>query len=365
MRRLLFQRSLLLFLLLPFLGRAQDLTGIWRGYFVTEMGEQYKLEFQVAQNRTKAVTGVSYSYLDTRFYGKATMTGNYALSNSAFTIQELRTVEVRNLGGGSTCLMNYKFTYARSGKEEFLEGTYIGKTEDRSNPKNNGKWGDCGGGTVYLRRVVTSDFPLETFLKNKPAPKKDTVVLAGVAPTPARKPATKPATAKPAPQPATPALARRTPERTPVVTERKITDTPQRKAAPIIAETPVEKPRIVTPAVIRARQNELTQTLTVTSEEIVVRLYDNGEIDDDTISVYLDGQLVLANKRLSATPIIYTIRLNEDVPEHTLVMVAENLGRIPPNTSLMVVQDGDRRHQVSITSTNQKNAMVRFRYQKP
>jgi hypothetical protein len=56
--------------------------------------------------------------------------------------------------------------------------------------------------------------------------------------------------------------------------------------------------------------------------------------------------------------------MDEANPEHTLVMVAENLGRIPPNTSLMIVQDGDRRYQASITSTEQKNAMVRFRYQK-
>jgi hypothetical protein len=56
--------------------------------------------------------------------------------------------------------------------------------------------------------------------------------------------------------------------------------------------------------------------------------------------------------------------MDEDNPEHVLVMVAENLGRIPPNTSLMIVQDGDKRYSVSITSTEQKNAMVRFRYQK-
>jgi hypothetical protein len=56
--------------------------------------------------------------------------------------------------------------------------------------------------------------------------------------------------------------------------------------------------------------------------------------------------------------------MDEANPDHVLVMVAENLGRIPPNTSLMIVQDGEKRHQVSITSTEQKNAMVRFRYQK-
>jgi hypothetical protein len=56
--------------------------------------------------------------------------------------------------------------------------------------------------------------------------------------------------------------------------------------------------------------------------------------------------------------------MTEYEPELVLVMVAENLGRIPPNTSLMIVQDGDKRYEVRITSTEQKNAMVRFRYQK-
>jgi hypothetical protein len=95
-----------------------------------------------------------------------------------------------------------------------------------------------------------------------------------------------------------------------------------------------------------------------------VRLYDNGEIDDDTISVYLDNKLVLSKKRLTTTALIVTLKMDETNPEHELVMVAENLGRIPPNTSLMVVNAGDKRFDVRITSTEQKNALVRFRYHK-
>ena len=170
MKLVSFKSIIVLLLAFPFSLHAQDLTGIWRGYFITEMGEQYRLEFQVEQSKAKSVKGVSYSYLDTRFYGKASMMGNFTIKSGSFTIQELRTTEVKNLGGGGTCLMNYKFTYSRSGKEEFLEGSYVGKTEDRANPKNNGKWGDCGGGTVFLRRVTTSDFILEPFLKKTPAP---------------------------------------------------------------------------------------------------------------------------------------------------------------------------------------------------
>jgi hypothetical protein len=55
----------------------------------------------------------------------------------------------------------------------------------------------------------------------------------------------------------------------------------------------------------------------------------------------------------------------DDEEDQELTMVAENLGRIPPNTSLMIVEAGDQRFEVRITSTEQKNAVVRFRYKKP
>ena len=163
---------------------AQDLTGIWKGYFITDVGEQYKLEFQIKQDNPSSVTGVSYSYLDVRFYGKATMTGSLDKSEKKFQIQELRTVEVKSLTGGGTCLMKYIFTYDKSGKEEFLEGTFVGKGEDRKNPKNNGDWGDCGGGKVYLRRVQNSDFYVEPFLRDKPVVKKDTAAKVTTSPPP-------------------------------------------------------------------------------------------------------------------------------------------------------------------------------------
>jgi hypothetical protein len=57
--------------------------------------------------------------------------------------------------------------------------------------------------------------------------------------------------------------------------------------------------------------------------------------------------------------------MDEDDAEHELVMVADNLGRIPPNTSLMLVSAGDKRYEVRITSNEQKNAVVRFVYRKP
>ncbi|RYY86616.1 MAG: hypothetical protein EOO15_14050 [Chitinophagaceae bacterium] len=344
----------------------KGVTGIWRGYFITEAGEQYKLEFQI-DAPTGTVRGISYSYLDQRFYGKSTMKGFFNASTSKFTIEETRTVEVRNIGGGGTCLMNYKLEFSQSGKELFLEGTYLGKREDRANPKNNGSWGDCGGGRVYLRRVETSDFYEEPFLKRrdsiararlapKPAPRRTTPPVARTTPKPpARRPATNPVTrtTPPKPKAQTPAPPV---TKTPAQTDPPVTQ-------PVV--TPKRPEPVPVPVQTRNRENATAKVFDIRNEEILVKLYDNGEIDGDTISVYLDNKLVISHKGLSASPIELRVKLDPASPEHTLIMVAENMGRIPPNTSLMIVWDGDKRYEVQITSTEQKNAMVRFRYAGP
>ena len=349
---------------------AQDLTGIWKGYFITDVGEQYKLEFQIKQDNPSSVTGVSYSYLDVRFYGKATMTGSLDRSEKKFQIQELRTVEVKSLSGGGTCLMKYIFTYDKSGNEEFLEGTFVGKGEDRKNPKNNGDWGDCGGGKVYLRRVQNSDFYVEPFLRDKPVVKKDTPAKVTTSPPPIVKktpPKTTPTTRK------TTSTVKKTPSpvkkntRTvktkPVIVNIKTDST--KKITQLDIKNPVTAKKAITPEVLETRENALAQTITVSTEQVTIKLYDNGEIDDDTISVFVDKQLKLSHKRLSTSPIILTLDFDASDTEHEVIMVAENLGRIPPNTSLMVITAGDKRYKVQITSTEQKNAMVRFKYERP
>ena len=98
----------------------------------------------------------------------------FVKTSKIFRIREIKTVEVKNLGVGGTCIMNYNLQYSRSGKEEFLEGTFLGKPEttDKENPY---EWGDCGGGKVFLRKVTTSSFYVEPFLRNDIAtkPKND------------------------------------------------------------------------------------------------------------------------------------------------------------------------------------------------
>jgi hypothetical protein len=354
------------FFILP-QGLCQNLTGIWRGYFITEGAEQYKFELQIEQSPKKSVSGVSYSYLSTRFYGKATLTGNYNTASNMALVQEIKTVELRMSGGSVACIMKCLLQYAKSGNEEFLEGTYTSKYEKSDSLLGIKRGGGCGGGKVFLRKVITSDFYVEPFLRDKPtvkrsAPQNKPAANTATSKTSSNKPSvkTKPKTTPPK------TAAKKPPVKKPIAVNKPKTDTVKRNTSSSITKEEVKKPTPVTtitvPTITRSRENELLQTINVSSGEVTVRLYDNGEIDDDTISVYMDNELVLSNKRLSASPLSITLKLDNSDPEHVLIMVAENLGRIPPNTSLMIVQDGEKKYQVRITSTNQKNAMVRFRY---
>ena len=375
------------FLLAPFThftSHAQNLTGIWRGYFIADNGDQYKLEFQVTQNNSSVVSGVSYSYLDVRFYGKATMTGSFIKSSSSFRIREVKTVEVKSILGGATCIMNYNFAYTKSGKEEFLDGTYLGKYELKYKSNPPPAWGDCGGGKVYLRKVTTSDFYVEPFLRNKiknntpvivnePPRKKDSTT---VKPFVKKLPVTN-TTKKPIAKPNTNSKTAKTNSqetKKPVVKPRANTSTTKtntpikdsiQKISPGVTKITLPKQIIPTPGVLKNRSNELVKTFIVNDSDVTVKLYDNGEIDDDTISVYMDKKLVLSAKRLTASPLTLKLKMDEETSEHELIMVAENLGRIPPNTSLMIVESGEQRFTAQITSTEQKNAVVRLKYQKP
>lgn len=345
---------------------AQDITGIWRGYFISGNGSQYKYEVQIEQNGSGRLSGVTYSYLDTTFYGKAVFTGNFSTGTGKALVAEMKTVEVKMSWGSVSCIMTCQLDFIKSGREEFLEGTF--KSAHETDAFGAKKGDDCGGGTVYLRRVKTSDFYVEPSLRAKIEQKNNPPVVRN------SNPETKPSNPKP---PAT-----NTPKNNTGKPVAKKTDPPKKTEPPVKKDTDpvvkenttktlvpqeklVERPALPTPLPMKERTNELVKTISVTVPELVVKLYDNGEIDDDTISVYLNKQLVLSKKKLTAAPLVVKIKLNEADPDQELVMVAENLGRIPPNTSLMIVDAGNQRFEVRITSTEQKNAMVRFRYVKP
>lgn len=125
------------------------------------------------------------------------------------------------------------------------------------------------------------------------------------------------------------------------------------------------KPDIKLPPSLTNRKAELVKEIKVDTGIIKIDFYDNGQIDGDTISVYVNNMPSVSNKRLTTKPVSITMKIDLKRTEQELIMVGENMGSIPPNTALMIVYAGDKRYQLYLTSDEQKNAMVRFIYEKP
>ncbi len=101
----------------------------------------------------------------------------------------------------------------------------------------------------------------------------------------------------------------------------------------------------------------------VDTGNIRLDFYDNAIVDDDSITVMVDNQVVLSNQRLTAKPLTTFVRIDSDSPFHEVEMIADNLGSIPPNTAILIITAGEARHLLNMSSTKSKSAKVRFVYE--
>jgi hypothetical protein len=104
-----------------------------------------------------------------------------------------------------------------------------------------------------------------------------------------------------------------------------------------------------------------TKELEMGSDSIRISLYDNGEIDGDTVTVFLNGQPVISHQELTARAVNIYLTLDNSKDVNEVSLFAENLGKIPPNTALMVVTDGISRFEVFLSSSYTQNATVRIK----
>lgn len=106
------------------------------------------------------------------------------------------------------------------------------------------------------------------------------------------------------------------------------------------------------------------QEILVDTGNIKLDFYDNGVIDNDSISVLVNNNVVLSNEKLGIKPVTLNIHMDDTKQMKEVIMKAENLGAIPPNTALLIVTAGKKRYKLYLTSTDKRNASVRFIYEK-
>lgn len=375
------------FFLLVFIGttlQAQDFTGQWKGKFVDKStsftgwgGDSCEYVLELECSGTK-VTGYSYTYFSDggkRYYTICKLTGTVNPASKSVEVKEIERTKTNVPVTIRNCFQIHRLTYFKKDDEQSLEGTWV--------PLPN-QQGDCGFGTTILSRRILQKSPAylnNPVTKTKPvvkpkaippsAPLVKAVPKKNIPPVLVKKqpgaPIVKGTPKKTFPPPVvkkdikkstTPATIKAAPDKKLIIEPKTVVTNDLPVPAPLIKTQPAQD--IVVNDAYKKRNSELIKTIEIDSTSFTVDLYDNGEIDGDSISLFFNGRLLLSHKRLTDKAIRLTLNIDENQPVNELIMYAENLGTIPPNTALMVVNDMENRYEVRISSDLQKSGVIRF-----
>ncbi len=376
---------------------SQDLSGKWKGYFTPSRDLDSKMvtyEIVIKENPDHSLTASTYSKISNNFTANALATGMHSENTDLVSIIETNLNKKKLVGNFEACLMSNFLSYRMVRGYEILEGSYTATNEI------SGK--DCGGGKVYLEKVgpIVKEYNAKTVnsktgiankiitKENKTATAKQTAIAKQVVSksnttntsklTNSTKPSTatksnsitksnaRQASASQTPSIQTPsiqtaaapnnAVANALQENTKAAAITETSDSPNTSATKSSGQ--------ILPWVLVGRENKLVKQVIVNSPSISIDLYDNGTIDNDTIMIFDNKILLLENKRLSYKATHIDVNFNKENNRHEIIIVAHNLGTVPPNTALMVVKDGTSRQEIYITSTLSVNAMIIFELKK-
>lgn len=315
---------------------AQKLTGTWQG----EMDGYEFLQLNIVQVGNN-LCGYSYDYelRDTKSYCKAYFSGSYSKQLDAWFIEGSSFMEQ----GGGHALMQLKFKIAYEDGKMKLNGIC------RIKPSLFYAGGEPN--SFVLQQISNRPSTITQVMKDCMAtyePQKKS--FPKVTPMPKIRPTLKkenPIIKKPS------LITDSNNMLSPIVQKRK--DTFKVKLPAITVNT--------IPSTTNGRVDKELRRIVVHDKKIRLNIYDNGTIDGDTISIYYNGKSILKNKGLTANPVVVEIDLDENIALHSIVLFAENLGSIPPNTALVIFTTTDgKRYELYASATLQQNASIVFEY---
>lgn len=107
------------------------------------------------------------------------------------------------------------------------------------------------------------------------------------------------------------------------------------------------------------REVDVERVLEVRSKTVRIRVWDNGTVDGDVLSLFLNGELIIKNYRVTRQKYEAIVKL--DKPTNFIILHALNLGSISPNTVAVSVDDGFGEQVVIISSNLDKSGAVMIR----
>ena len=335
--------------------KTQPITGSWKGKI-----DHKNVEVKIIKNGD-SLTGTSYYYLSPNVYRRYSIKGYFDDRDNSVVWWDDQLIEEKN---------SNKLLAAKSAKPYRSSADFNcpGGTKMYLNGKASLKEDeDKPGGPVDLQKFTEPafhdewDFVINNYTTggNDPDLIDSVGRLAFVKPVPREpfvvekvptKPSRKSFIKTPNAQVFVPAISKKP----------DIKSIPEPIKKSVIAQIPLtNEQRLAT------RSKQVMQEIQVSGDSIELRFYDNAIVDGDSIAIFLNNRLMAEHIRLTENA--YTLKLAVATLQESneLVMVAENLGSIPPNTSLMVAIVDGKRYETRLESTEQSSAVIRFIRQVP
>ena len=330
----------LFFLLKLSAAAAQDITGTWEG----DLGTDQFLQLNVIQVKNK-ICGYTWDYVkaDHKSFCKAYFTGSYDKKHKEWLLEGESFIA----NSGSHILMRIRLSAAIADGKTVLVGTANAESSPATVIENVLENIFGGQRSIQIRDEIslqkTAARPQQVIDKMKDCYEQEQKL--------------KDTVAKP-----------------PVII--KVTDSIVKNDLPVVIKPVDTIAKVITPlpTVVKRpdsvqipqqmvkRKNTEEGRVVVNTKTNTLNVYDNAIVDGDTVSIFFNGKLLVSHQRLSEKPIVVTIELDENSPRNEIILFAENLGSIPPNTALIVITAGDKRYELFSKASLDENAVLVFEY---
>jgi hypothetical protein len=331
---------LAIFTLLVAAASGQDISGKWYGKLTQGPGgysELYSLDLDLTQS--KQLGGESYAYMGDSLDVRIGLSGSIDGDKVRLKEYEDRILKEVVPVPWIICIKKFFLTYRKEGNREYLQGDWTGwgkVTEHVGCPINNPirKW-TRGEENIYLRDSLSLSRINDNVNTQDCFP--DSISGGGRC------------------IPGDIILARSKEDLEVFFANGGFNN-------PIPASSPIESPiPVFTPDFHNTEIKKVTE-IVVNHPSLQIRLYDYLRIDNDTVSVYLNRDVLAKNIRVSKQAVKLDFKLDTRIDLNEILLFAENLGQVPPNTSLIEIIDGSKKYRLKIESDKQKTAGIYLRY---
>ena len=111
-------------------------------------------------------------------------------------------------------------------------------------------------------------------------------------------------------------------------------------------------------AKIQPRQTETLHIINAAEGLVKCTLYDNGIYDHDTVTVLYNNNIIINKAEVSSKSLVFQISLSKQEPSHEIIFYANNLGEIPPNTGVLLIETGGKRFSLPLKADLNTNGKV-------